>query len=394
MRNRPYFKVYLFITLWLTVILLPFGILGTFFGIREIITQSTLLIFSSLDVLLILIYLKKVSFTKLELILIFLILLSIPIGLIHANTYDRRLLTDLINPLFFILKCSIFRKLFSDDNNQTLLDTFVAQFIKASFYLAVCSIIIYYILTRFRPMYAGITPITHPFFISSLLKGNLIGQLASIVVVLFSGKRALLISSIVIFLIYRVYIQKKVKGIILLVFVFFGVGLTAIWVSNNTTSIAAINKYKWTYEKFSESDIELSLDDETGVIDLLTGGRLAEVQGALKVMEPVDYWFGRGIGFTYTFSSPIYDKEVKGYSNLHFTPLSIITKYGCVFFVFFLSYIFYNMRGFRKKGFLGIFFGLYLIGLLIDMLFAYVIFVDPIIPIAIGILSVKIQDKI
>jgi hypothetical protein len=53
----------------------------------------------------------------------------------------------------------------------------------------------------------------------------------------------------------------------------------------------------------------------------------------------------------------------------------------------FLIYVFYNLYGFRDKGFIAILFGLYLVGYLTDMLFAYIIFVDPLIPIALGYLS-------
>jgi hypothetical protein len=381
-----YSKLYLAACLWLPALLLPTSIIATFFNFREILTISMFFIFFFLDLTLIMVYFKSIKLTKLELILIFIILISIPIGLINIKNFDRRLVTDLTNPLFFVLKCSIFRRIFTSDSIKLYLPDYIQKLIKISFLFGVLTIALFYFLVRIKPMYAGMTPIVHPYFIKSLLNGSWIGQFLSIIIALLSGKRALLLSTLVIFIVFKVYVKRHVFKIFSYALVFVGIILGALWI-NIQSPIAAVDKYVWSFEQIKDIEVDISLKDETGILNLVSGGRIGEIQGALKEMNTFDFLFGKGIGFTYTVYSNSLETDIVGYSNLHFSPLSIITKYGTVFLLMFLIYVFYNLYGFRDKGFIAILFGLYLVGYLTDMLFAYIIFVDPLIPIALGYLS-------
>jgi hypothetical protein len=234
-------------------------------------------------------------------------------------------------------------------------------------------------------MYAGITPTIHPFLIDAMIKGKGLSQAASVIVVFLSGKRALLISCSVIFIVYQVLIKKKGKLILYVFTAFFSLSFLISYLRLNADGISAFEKYKWTYELYLENKDDLDFDSE--ILNTLSAGRLSEIQGATKVMSPLDYVIGKGVGFTYTYYLQTENKDVTDYANLHLSPLSLITKYGLIFYLVLMFYLFSSLYKFSTNGYLSILFGLYIVASLIDMLFAYIIFIDPFIPIALGFLT-------
>lgn len=364
---------------------LPISIIGTFLGIRDYTTYLILIPFTLLDLVFILSNLKKITIKKIEVFLILLLIISFAIGICNTLSISRRHLTDFTNPFFFILKIIVIRKFLSND--QTYLNQFINQFSRQLFISGFISILIFYFLSRFKPMYAGITPTTHPFFIIGMIKNSVPILLSSFFVVLLSGKRALLLSSLIIFIIYQIVIKKKGKLIFKFALIVVFGSILFSFLGLKMEGISALEKYKWTIETIQENKENITLDSE--ILNVITAGRLEEVNGATKTMNTLDYFVGKGVGFTYTYTSEALDFENNEYSNLHFTPLSIISKYGIIFFIILFIYITGILHGFKKFGNLSIFFGLYVLASLIDMLFAYTIFVDPLIPLALGYLSNK-----
>jgi hypothetical protein len=384
--QKSFFRSYLKFVQFLIIVNLPLGVIGTFGEFRDFTTYLFLVPMLILDTFFIFLNIRRLKFNLLELILIFLLIFSLLIGLFHYPL-SKRILPDVTNPLYFILKIGIIRICLKEKDDSVWLLSFVK---KTAFLLIVSgffSIVVFIILSRIKSMYAGLTPTTHPFLILGLLNASSFNQLFSLIIALLSGKRALLVSSLVIMIVYRFYIKRNFKTALYLLFSFVFIYIALVNLKINTDSIGALEKYNWTFEVYKESEIQFNLEDESGIIDLLSGGRLAEIKSAIKGMDLTDYIIGNGIGFTYIYKSDLLEFDIQGNSNLHFTPLSIVTKYGLVFLFFLLLYIFKTLYSFRSNGYLSIFFGLYVIATLVDMLFAYVIFVDPLIPIALGYLS-------
>ncbi len=374
---------YLKIARILLLLNLPFGVIGTFLDIRDLSTYMILLPMTFLDFIFLSSNYTKLKFNKIEILLIVLVLCSVIIGLLNTLSLTRRHISDLTNPLFLILKIVIFRSYIFE--SIPFLKKFIPLLAKQLFYVGFGSILLFFVLSFYKSMYAGITPTVHPFFIDGMTKGNGLSQVASILIILLSGKRALLISSSVIFILYQILIKKKGKIILYIFVAFFSLSFLISYLGLNVEGISAFEKYKWTYELYMDNKDDLNYDSE--ILNTLTAGRLAEIQGATKVMSPLDYIIGKGVGFTYTYFSQSLNEDMTEYANLHFSPLGIITKYGFVFYFVFMFYIFSSLTKFSTNGYLSILFGLYIIATLIDMLFAYTIFVDPIIPIALGFLT-------
>lgn len=374
---------YLKIARILILLNLPLAVIGTFLDIRDFSTYLILMPMTLFDLIFLGSNFKKLKFYKIEILLIFLLFFSVIIGFVNTLSFTRRHISDLTNPLFFILKIVIFRVYIFE--SIPFLKKFIPLLAKQLFYVGFASILLFYILSFYKFMYAGITPIIHPFFIDGMTKGNVLSQVASILIILLSGKRALLISSSIIFILYHVLIRKKGRVILYIFAAFFSLSFLISYLGLSGDGISAFEKYKWTYELYMDNKDDLNYDSE--ILNTLTAGRLAEIQGATKLMSPCDYIIGKGIGFTYTFFSQSINEDMTEYANLHFSPLSLITKYGFIFYFVFMFYIFSSLSKFSTNGYLSILFGLYVIATLIDMLFAFTIFVDPLIPISLGFLT-------
>jgi len=361
---------------------LPLGVLGTFYGVRDFTTYLVLVPLTLLDFFFIITNYKDIAVRRLEVYLLVSILLSLFIGIGYSESFSRRHFSDFFNPFLFILKVAVLRSLIP----KTRMD-YMHLFGKLSsqlFLSGVISIFLFYFLSSYRNMYIGLTPTTHPFFILSLLKGNTIGQILSLILIVFSGKRALLISSMIIYLICQIIILRKIKVIIKLATVILF--LTGLFEVFNVISFSAFEKYKWTYDLFIENKDNLSIDNE--FVDIITAGRKSEFEGAIKSFKPVDYIFGKGVGFTYSYFSMSENETYEGYGNLHFTPLSLITKYGSIFYVGLVFYMFIYLSKFNLKNKFLLAWSLYIVASFVDMFFAFTIFVDPLIPIGLGFLTI------
>ena len=385
----PFFKKYLNIIVFLACWNLPLSIVGTFFDFREATTYLVLIIGLVLDTLIIILNIKKVRFNFFELVLIALLVSSTVIGIVNNASLDRRILTDLLNPLFFVFKIAVFRLIIFNDRGIIFLDEKWRYYAKQLFKFSFITLVLFLVLSQLRPMYAGIGLTTHPFLVHSLQSKSFVNVIFTFIVVLLTGKRALIISSIILVLIYMVYVKRNlIRMCLISLFLMLVIYITDF----NSLNVSAVNKYIWTYELYIENGVQLNLEDDNHYLDVISGGRLGEITGATKEMRPIDYLIGRGIGFTYEYINPNSDEFPK-YANLHFSPLSIITKYGIIFFAVLVLYILYTLRGFRNSSALGIFFGLYVIGVFIDSFFAYVVFVDPLFPLALGSLSGKKLER-
>jgi hypothetical protein len=288
-----------------------------------------------------------------------------------------------------VFKISVGRLIFSSPKQlEYFKNIFLPKYIIYTFISGLISLGIFYVASRFVPLYLGLTPIIHPFIINHVLNGNFLGVLVGLTVVFFSGKRSTLISSLVVLLAYFLKNAKnKIRIVAITLAIIFPViiGLNRI----DLDKFTAYNKYKWTFEQ-----IPLILENPES-IDFLTGGRYAEIRSIAESMEYYDYAFGEGVGYTYELKSERYG-TLERQTNAHFTPISIISKYGILFFAVLIWYIYYPLlRGgeYSNKR-LRVFFAFLILALSIDYLFAYGIFTNRLMPFAIGFFHSKSTARV
>ena len=381
-------KLYLKLTLLISLINLPIGIIGTFLDFRDfsiyIILSSVFLVDSIFLVSLI----RYIKIKYIELFLLLLIFLSLIIGLIN-NDFSRSFIVDFINPIYFILKIALFRNFFSKDEVIKFVKENISLASKYLFIFSFLTIILFYIFSTIDNLYVGNGLTTHPFLILSILSGSIYQTILVFFIVIISGKRALLLSSIFLIIFSQVKIVKKIPYKFLIIITVFSFSFYSYF-SADLDEYLSLGKYIWTYDKLVESEFDFNLDNE--LINLASAGRLGEINAAVNKMNFFDFIIGKGVGYKYDYID-LYGEIVQNYNNLHFTPIGLILKYGFLYFIFLFYYILKNLKNIANYGYLNIFFGLYLIALLVDMMFAFSIFIDPFLPIALGYLSIPKKIK-
>ena len=367
---------------------MPIGTFATFFGLRDYAIYFILISGLILDSFFLFKFIKHIKINTIEFFLLSFIIISIFIGLIN-NDFSRSFFTDFLNPIYFILKISLLRQLFLNHEIRNFIKRNIFLASKYLFGFSIFTIILFSILARYVDYYVGTGITTHPYLISVLLSTSIYQIIFVFIIVVLSGKRALLISSIIIIIYTQIRIIKKVPLKFLLITTLVSFSFYSYF-SIDFDKYASLGKYIWTFEKLVESDFEFNLDNQ--LINIASAGRIGEIKAVVEEMNFVDFIIGKGSGFKYDYEN-LEGELMLNYSNVHFTPLSLISKYGFLFFIFLSYYFFKSLKNIQNSGYLNIFFGIYLVGLLIDMIFAYAIFVDPFIPIALGYLSISKNNK-
>ena len=379
---------YLILIIIYGVIDFVIGGFAVFFDIRTPFILTMLSIRLLLDFLLIVFNFTKIKLSKLEILLIGLLFITLFLGILNFPI-GRRHFTDFINPLMFILKISIFRQFLSFQSNIWI-KTYIFKFARILFWVGMINVAALYIINYFMPIYLGATPIAYPFLIKAMLGSNIKYSSIAIIGVILAGKRAILLGVIVILVTYYVIIKKKIKSIFYFLIAIFFLSSIYIIFQDNVEETQAINKYKNSFNAISSYDFEY---DDLDLLNTISGGRISEIQGAFQDFDsPFEYAFGQGVGFVFRWylSDNIIIQD--NHSNVHFSPAGIISKYGLLFFISLYFYIFLAMiksrLGWKKSNYLHIFMFLYVIGVLVDSLFAYTLFIDIFLPIALGYLTI------
>jgi hypothetical protein len=382
-------KLYLKLTLIISLINLPIGIIGTAFGFRDFAVYLILISVFLLDSFFLFKFFKFIKINTIEFLLLSLVFISICVGLIN-NDFSRSFITDFINPIYFILKICLFRQVFVKDEIREFIKKNISIASKYLFIFSSLALILFYIFSYYIDIYVGSGLTTHPFLILSILSGSIFQIILVFLIVLASGKRALLLSSIIIIVYSQIKIIKKIPLKFIIITSVFSFSIYSYFVIDFYNYLS-IGKYIWTYDKLIESGFDFTLDNQ--LINIASAGRLGEINAVASKMNFVDFIIGKGVGFKYDYER-LDGELVSNYNNIHFTPLSLISKYGLIFFIFLSYYIFRNLKNISNYGYLNVFFGLYLIGLLMDMIFAYSIFIDSFLPIAIAYLAIPKKIKI
>lgn len=358
--------------------------IGLLLGIRGVFILSFLLAFLLLDILVIAVNLKYIKFKEIEVTLIILLLSTIIIGVINTPELSRRHLTDFLLPFIFILKIALLRQVFNREGLLMFFDSkFISRFVWWNFYASIIVIAMFYLARNFYKLYLGLTPEIYPFLINGLLLNNHIFIILSVLIIFLSGKRAMLLGFIVIFFIDRL---RKLSNQIRLI----GFSLVTFFILFSSIQFYDLNqftayrKYKWTIEKIIENP------DNPQVLNVVSGGRFGEISAIYTTMEYYDFIFGKGVGYTYKWNLRDSWSDDK-HGNAHFTPISIVSKYGLLFYaliVLYMTYLIFKTLSKRQNP-LDIFCVLYIIGINIDFLFAYGFFTNKFFPIALSYLGRK-----
>ena len=383
-----FYRKYLF---WISFYLITNQILATiatFFSFREVVTQIYLSFYFLIDLIFISYGILKFSlrFKALEIILIILILAS-TFKILVANSLplSRRTITDIINPLVFIFKISIFRSIFYND--KQVIYSFIRK--SSTLFLAstILTVLLFFVMSRIGVIYIGLTPPIEVPYVNSLFNGGIMSVLISLSLIIFSGKRSILIAAVLCFLYYHFFLKQKnrlIKLTLLTIAIILSITIFPLIINSKN---AALEKYVYTIQTIIEADIDLNDEESIKILDVVSAGRIAEILSSTNNSSTVDILFGKGPGYTYKYYGLNTEQENLGYSNVHFTPVNFLTKYGLFFSFFIFYYILSTIFMSESVGHYRKLITLILLMYLIEMLFAFNIFVEPLIPLCLGYLT-------
>jgi len=360
------------------------GLIGIVLGALRTAVESSatvyILIFTAVMDLLIVILGRKYLKKPLILFVAVLMLISIFVGLFNNMEVSRRYITDVTNPLFFFCKILIFKEYWKEGD----FIKYIKFYSKIAFYGSITLLpLAYFIYTS-----AGVSriaifpPLELPF--SSYLQGSPVFLIITILLILLYGKRAQLVGAIGTFIVFIMVFRKRgiIKYALLAIVGMFIAAMLFDKFENNN----AIKRLTYTYEQFTEAK---SL--EQGMANV-SAGRDDELTSVLALMDNnVDFIFGLGVGFTYDLG--VYaDKHV---SNVHFSPLGFLAKYGIIFTIFIYIYLLKVFFTFTKKKADQAFIIAYstFLFIFIESFFSYSLFVTPLAAVSVGYLKSKTHKR-
>jgi hypothetical protein len=333
---RSYLRLLLVLTAIDVFLLTSFYVLSP----ADIVVRGWLFAKLLLDMFFVATNLRQVRLSQAELLFLALLIAHLVIGFsvlpsISGDYGHTRALRDCIPVGLFFLKVSIIRNFFRDGKESESLLSWLRGPLLA---LSLAQIALFFLLNRGGGAYAGITPpVTLPFAFAvaggGLLSVGLLAGLAAL-----SGKRAIVLSFLVVYV--AVLVQRRK-------FTSLATGLCAIGVLIAVASVGG-----WSIaDKVVASWAIVPLAAEHGLLTLLdpdpaissalsfaTAGRSDEWIPLVTHMSPLTFVTGLGAGFTYDYT--LYDGvEVMGYANAHFSPLALVYKFGFVFCMGFYLYV-------------------------------------------------------
>ena len=205
----------------------------------------------------------------------------------------------------------------------------------------------------------------------------------TLIMIVLYGKRSQLGSALVTFIVFIFIFKRKqfLKYLMLSIVLMIGINFIFSEYSDNL----AIRRLTYTFNQF------LNSENATEGVSAVSAGRDFEIETVLDLMDsPKDYFFGMGSGVSFNLNV-LPEKEL---SNIHFSPLSFIFKYGVIFTVFIYGFLLRELFSIRKQNIDRMYLAAYgtLVFVFIESFFAYALFVTSILPIAIGYLNYKRKE--
>ena len=338
-------KVYLVLSIFLIAL---DAWVGTYFWMyleSMVFNEIYLVLFFILDFVFISSNLKRLGFTKFEFSVIGVLIFHLILGFIILPRYNEsytelRALKDTLLPIMFLMKCIIFRKIFSATN----LHNYKKFLVRSCLFI----ISIQVFLLIFRPLgdaYIGINPPVNILLASFFSGGSFFLLFLSLVALFLAGKRSVFISLVITYLV----VTRRVAKSALLACLLVAMGYALILLSHSS-NIPMVDKFIIATDAFKQI-MENGLTPEQSEIALYlaTAGRSAEIFAIFSFMEPINWLTGIGSGYSFDLIRP--NKDPLEISNAHFTPLAITYKFGVVIALYFLFYTSKNIFwGLKNKG--------------------------------------------
>lgn len=323
-----------------------------------------------LDLLLILLFNNKLI-TKYTVACFVLLVPAFIIGFFN-NEISRRYLTDFMLPFIFFLKIAVFSEYWKTQS----MEKYIIKFSRITFAVSLILIfVVYFIFMYFDASRISIlAPLEVP--AALYLLTNPILFLMTLILIVLYGKRAQLVSVVIVFLISFKIVSPKIKLAFLLMVPILLFSLFTFIV--NEPDNISVMRMVYSFELLMNGDF-----------GLLSAGRLGEVNAILKDMEWSDYIFGKGNGYVY--ERPSSQGGFTVVSNAHFTPVGLISKYG-VFFTVFVYYFFFKLfisLNLKESGVYHKAIYISVLVIFIESFFSYALFVLPILPVLLGALKAK-----
>lgn len=286
--------------------------------------------------------------------------------------------SDVLLPALFIFKVALIIRLLPGLHD---LEGEVRLLVRWLLLGSVIQIVIFLTIGRFYGAYAGIAvPVTLPMADALARYAPALGLL-SIVLILASGKRAILLSALAAFgaLILgarRRFLTAGAMAVVLLIFV----AIAPLFEDTTRKFDATLSATEELAEMAERGPGAILDEDIRAGFYLATAGRSEEFYGLISEMRPVNYVVGLGAGFTYGYAHS--DGEVTGYSNSHFSPLSLTYKFGILFCIAFYWFVFgTTFRLIRSGVALGRLTGFALLMFGIQSVFSFNLFAESLLPV-------------
>lgn len=361
------------------------------FTLKNEVIQQFLVVTLSVDFIFVLLFFSKIKLFKFEIILFCCLIPSIIIGIL-TNEPNRRWLTDILIPLLFICKIAIGREFTKKHLMNYKLIGLFKRHANWTFFFVLLGTSIYVLISTIFELdtYTGLEPPVYSTFITFLLNNNYIGSIITILLILYSGKRAIIITLILLIILYGLINGITLKKIIILSVIFMAAIIPLYYFYDDLEKQPAFEKYLNTISIFQDGDQE--------ELDNAGGGRLDEISTILNQMQPYNFVFGKGIGFTYIVGNRPNDEANVEVANAHFSPIGITSKYGLIFYIPFISFYFLllltGLNNTKYNNFGLVFSFYYVFAMLIDSMFSYSMFINPLLPFCMGYLSSFMHLKI
>ncbi len=199
-------------------------------------------------------------------------------------------------------------------------------------------------ITYFKAIYLSLTDplILIPLIWFLITKKNKL-LLYTIFLILIGGKTGILLSALVVYLIYKIFslkinILKTFLYILFSLFLFitFLYGISNLEITSNNIFTSIFMKFQ-SYNPFN---IFLNGEFDLNKLSNFGGGRVQEIIYSIKtIIEQNEFFILTGKGLGYEYYIPKYDMTIH---NVHFTPVSLITKFGIIItlFIYFIFIVY------------------------------------------------------
>jgi hypothetical protein len=302
----------------------------------------------------------------------------------------------------FVLKVVFFRTLIISILDRYELDVFFSKFSRIFLIVSASVAAVAFLVAQFFVASGQLLYYQSPAEITlaaaiAIASGNVGGIAFFLIFAALSGKRMLLVgvSAMLIFsLVFSRRLTTKLNRLLPIFFLSAVLGGFLILSTDRLEGLVFLEKLESTYEgamrAFSNAD---SLDS---FFLQLEPARYIEF---VSLRENIDGWgaiFGNGYGFRYELNAALLADsgyEAEGdVTNAHFTPIAVVAKFGILGLFVWMAYFFSALtplfRG-KKERYFSYACGLALLGYLVQSLFAFGLFVNPITSFVLAVATVK-----